>query len=204
MEELLYGTGNPAKFEYMRECLAPLPIKLLSLRDMPLPPPEAAEVGRSPLENAREKASLYFRVYRVFVFSCDSGLYFEDLSPSLQPGVHVRRPFGKKLSDEEMTRYYASLAEKYGGERGLLRARYKNAVSLFLKDGRRFECEDDSLCGESFFLASVPHRKREEGFPLDRLSVDERTGAYYYDSGERAAGDAFEGFRRFFAVCFGL
>ena len=81
---------------------------------------------------------------------------------------------------------------------------YRNAVSLFLKDGRRFECEDDSLCGESFFLASVPHRKREEGFPLDRLSVDERTGAYYYDSGERAAGDAFEGFRRFFAVCFGL
>ena len=71
MEELLYGTGNPAKFEYMRECLAPLPIKLLSLRDMPFPPPEAAEVGRSPLENAREKASLYFRVYRVFVFSCD-------------------------------------------------------------------------------------------------------------------------------------
>lgn len=53
MIELLYGTGNPAKFGYMRTILSPLPIRLLSLQEMPFPAPAAEETGSSPLENAR-------------------------------------------------------------------------------------------------------------------------------------------------------
>ncbi len=41
MTELLFGTGNKAKFEFIRQGLASLPIRLLSLRDMPFPPPRA-------------------------------------------------------------------------------------------------------------------------------------------------------------------
>ena len=37
--KLLYGTGNPAKLAYMKRRLAALPIELLSLSDMPSPPP---------------------------------------------------------------------------------------------------------------------------------------------------------------------
>ena len=72
------------------------------------------ENGNTPLENAEIKARAYFETFHMPVFSCDSGLYFDELKDEEQPGIHVRRVNGKELSDEEMTEYYASLAKKYG------------------------------------------------------------------------------------------
>lgn len=76
MEELLYGTGNPAKFEYMRECLVPLPIKLLSLRDMPFPPPEAAEVGALPARKRAGKSESVFSCLPRFRLFLRFGIVF--------------------------------------------------------------------------------------------------------------------------------
>ena len=100
---LLYGTGNPAKLDSMRRQLEGTGIELLGLRDMPESPVNVDESGRSPLENARIKALTYYKQYGVPVFSCDSGLYIQQLPEELQPGTHVRNVNGKRLSDEEMT-----------------------------------------------------------------------------------------------------
>ena len=87
----------------MRRQLEGTGIELLGLRDMPESPVNVDESGRSPLENARIKALTYYKQYGVPVFSCDSGLYIQQLPEELQPGTHVRNVNGKRLSDEEMT-----------------------------------------------------------------------------------------------------
>lgn len=179
--KLLYGTGNPAKLESMRIRLAQLDIELLGLKDLMAEGksiPRVPEDGNTPLENARQKAVAYYKAFGMPVFSCDSGLYFDNVPDELQPGVHVRNRNGKCLSDDEMIDYYAGLARKYGD----LRARYKNAI-CFVKDKEHlYEAMEPSMVSEPFLLTDRPHSTiRREGFPLDSLSVDIRTGQYYYD-----------------------
>lgn len=193
--KLLYGTGNPAKLEAMRETLRPLDLEILGLRDMEKAPPEVAENGSDPLENACEKALAYYRFYGVPVFSCDSGLYFDGCPDEEQPGIHVRNIGGKRLSDSEMILYYALKAREYGGK---LTARYKNAVCLVLSEDKVYKSMDESLWGEPFCIVEKPHEKRQDGFPIDSLSVDVASGKYFYDLPEPVDERFFNGFRSFF------
>ena len=195
MMTLLFGTGNPAKLNTMRESLKGLDIELLSLRDMGKSP-EVDESGSSPLENARIKALSYYRFYGVPVFSLDSGLYFENVPDEVQPGVHVRNVGGKHLSDDEMIAYYSALAREYGGK---LTARYKNALCLVLSENEVYQSMDESLWGKAFYLTDTPHKSpHREGFPLDRLSVDIESGEYYFDLPQSVETDMNNGFSRLF------
>lgn len=144
--------------------------------------PEAAETGKTPLENARQKALAYYKAFQMPVFSCDSGLYFENVPEELQPGVHVRTVKGVYLSDEEMMQYYAGLAETYGD----LKAHYQNAICVVLDENHIFEAMDASMASETFFLTSRPHSAiKEKGLPLDCISINQKTGKYYYDMDDR-------------------
>lgn len=178
---LLYGTGNPAKLDAMKTRLKKLDIELIGLNDLRAAGraiPTVPENGNTPLENARQKAAAYYQAFQMPVFSCDSGLYFDNVPDEVQPGVHVRNVNGKCLSDEEMTRYYAGLARKYGP----LTARYKNAICFVMDPDHIYEAMDASMESEKFLLTDTPHSApRKKGFPLDCLSVDIRTGRYYYD-----------------------
>lgn len=195
--KLLYGTTNPAKLNSMRRITDSLGIELIGLRELSSSVPPVEETGKEPLENARLKAKAYQKAFSMSVFSCDSGLYFDELPESEQPGTHVRRVNGKELTDAEMTAHYAALAAKHGGR---LTGRYRNAISLVTADGRCFESTDDSLMTEPFWLTDTPHEKRVEGFPLDRLSVDPLTGKYYYDLENHAVDQSAieQGFGAFF------
>ena len=104
--KLLYGTGNPAKLEAMRRRLAGLNLEILGLADMEGGIPQAPEDGTTPLENAGQKALAYYKYYKMPVFSCDSGLYFDNVCEEDQPGVHVRTVGGRYLTDQEMLEYY--------------------------------------------------------------------------------------------------
>lgn len=199
MITLLYGTGNPAKLGTMRRCLDGMGIKLISLEDMTEKPPEVDECGKSPLENARLKALAYYKHYGVPVFSCDSGLYFEGVAEELQPGTHIRRISGKQLTDDEMTEYYCSLAKNNSGR---ITAQYLNAICLVLSENEIFEHMGVDISSESFILTDKPHSKKVDGYPLDRISINSRTGKYYYDmeQGEYLLEESFDkGFRDFFA-----
>ena len=193
--KILYGTTNKAKLEVMRPVAESLGFELVGLERFGRLP-VVDESGDSPLENARIKARAYFDAFAVPVFSCDSGLYFDGVADELQPKTHVRRVNGKELSDEEMTEYYAGLASKHGGR---LVARYRNAI-CFIADGTTcFSCMDDSLASEPFIITDVPHKKRVRGFPLDPLSIDIKTGKYYYDMCEEYDRiTVVDGLRKFF------
>jgi 8-oxo-dGTP diphosphatase len=176
--KLLYGTGNPAKLESMRRRLAGMDFEIMGLKDMEKEAPQVPEDGGTPLENARQKALAYHTFYGIPVFSCDSGLYFEGLPQALQPGVHVRTVNGRCLTDQEMLEYYSYLARKYGN----LKARYQNAICLVADMEHIYESMDESLASDFFLITAVPHsRIQHKGFPLDSLSVDMKTGKYFYD-----------------------
>lgn len=191
---LLFGTENPAKLNAMRDILRPLGLEITGLCDMDKTPPEVSENGNDPLENACEKALAYFRFYGVPVFSMDSGLYFDNVSADIQPGIHVRNIGGKRLSDDEMIEYYGSLAKKYGR----LTARYKNAVCIVLSDNEIIQSMDESLWGKPFYIIETPHAKRRKGFPLDSLSVEISSGRYYFDLPETEDKRFIDEYRSFF------
>lgn len=175
--KLLYGTGNPAKLSSMRRRLSGLDIEIIGLCDLDVEIPDVPEEGNTPLENATQKASSYYRAFHIPVFSCDSGLYIKGIPDELQPGVNVRRVNGKCLTDEEMTTYYSGIAEKYGD----LRARYKNAICFVMDEEHIYKAMEDTMAGEEFIITSKPHATVKKGFPLDSLSIDIKTGKYYYD-----------------------
>lgn len=199
--QLLYGTGNHAKLAAMQRRLEPLSLKIIGLKDIAqkFPSiPEVKEDGAAPLENAEKKALAYYRAFRMPVFSCDSGLYFEGVPEEEQPGIHVRTVRGKVLTDEEMLKHYAGMAKKYGD----LKAVYKNAVCLVIDEGHIHKAMEKSMESEPFLITSRPHKDgiREKGFPLDCLSVHIGTGSYYYDLPENELDQIAleDGFLNFF------
>ena len=200
---LLYGTGNPAKLASMRRSLDGMGIELLGLCDMAQPPQAVDESGSSPQENARLKALSYYRQYGVPTFSCDSGLYFDGLPDELQPGTHVRNVGGKRLSDDEMTDYYSVLARRYGR----ITAQYLNAICFVMSENEVYEHMGADISGSKFYITDKPHPKRVDGYPLDRISLNIRTGKYYYDmtQDEYLLEESFGGgFRSFFANALGI
>lgn len=175
--KLLYGTGNPAKIAAMKRRLSELDIEIIGLKDLGKDIPKVVEDGSTPLENARKKALKYYEAFKMPVFSCDSGLYIDEIPRELQPGIHVRTINGKYLTDEEMLEYYSGLARKYGD----LTARYRNAICLVLDDEHIYQTMEESMASQPFIITSVSHSIHKEGFPLDSLSIDIKTGKYYYD-----------------------
>jgi len=179
--KLLYGTGNPAKLSAMKSRFEQLDIELIGLNDLKVEGysiPKVLENGNTPLENARLKALAYYEAFHIPVFSCDSGLYFDNIPDEVQPGVHVRNVNGKCLSDDEMIDYYTGLVKRYGN----LVARYKNAIFFVMDENHTYEAMEPSMESEKFILIDKPHRTiRKKGFPLDSISIDIKTNKYYYD-----------------------
>lgn len=179
--KLLYGTGNRAKLSAMRSRLKQLDIELIELDDLRAEGktiPQVVEDGKSPLENARLKATAYYEAFHIPVFSCDSGLYFDNVPEAIQPGVYVRNVNGKCLTDDEMIDYYSGLVKIYGN----LVARYRNAICFVQDDTHIYEAMEPSMESEKFILTDRPHSiVRKKGFPLDSISLDIKTNKYYYD-----------------------
>ncbi len=198
---LLYGTSNSAKLSSMKDYLEGLDIKIIGLRDIDIPLPDIEEYGNNPLENARIKALAYHEATNMPVFSCDSGLYLKGVPDELQPGIHVRNicmtdGTVKCLSDDEMVEYYSILAENNGGN---IRARYLNGICLVMKSGELYEYMGDDIAGNEFIITTKPHPKRNPGFPIDSLSLDIKTGKYFYDLDENKGNSIMDqGFRSFF------
>lgn len=198
--KILYGTTNQGKLLAMKKSVEGLEIELIGLKDLENELPVVNENGKTPLENAEIKAKAYFDAFHMPVFSCDSGLYFDELTDEEQPGIHVRRVNGRELTDEEMITHYASLAKKHGGR---ITGRYRNAIYFILDENHHYSSMDMSIATEPFILVTKPHEKQVPGFPLDSLSVDIATGEYYYDLEVKDVSTSVDdGVRAFFGEIF--
>ncbi len=196
---ILYGTTNQAKLDSMKRITADLGMEIIGLKDLDKPIPQVNEDGKDPLENALIKARAYYEAFGMPVFSCDSGLYFEEVAEELQPGTHIRRVHGRELDDEEMIAYYSGLSKACGGR---LTARYHNSVCAIIDEDNCFSSMDESLYTESFILSDKPHEKRVPGYPLDALSIDIATGEYYYNLKEKSVDKSAieQGYKAFWTM----
>jgi len=200
--KILYGTTNKGKLQAMEKAVKQLGIELIGLNDLDCELPLINECGESPLENAEIKARAYYEAFHMPVFSCDSGLYFDEITEEEQPGIHVRRVNGKELNDDEMIQHYATLSQRYGGK---ITGRYRNAIYFILDEEHHYSSMDMSIATEPFILVTEPHAKRVEGFPLDSLSIDIASGEYYYDIEVKDVSTSVdEGVREFFAEALGI
>ena len=181
--KILIGTGNPSKARYFHELLAGTGAACVSAREMGIEEtPE--ENGRTPLENARQKAAFYAQ-YADAVICADSGLYFDPLAldDPRQPGLHIRTPQGgRRLDDDEMIAYYAELVRSLGGR---VRAYYMDA--FVLRIGEKvydFEATREEALAWAFDMVDTPCVWRRPGWPLDSLSLED-DGRYFLDPDRR-------------------
>ncbi|OGO78383.1 MAG: hypothetical protein A2Y23_13540 [Clostridiales bacterium GWB2_37_7] len=194
---LIYGTNNPSKLVSLIKMLDGLNINIAGLGTLDMKLIEAEENGKDPLSNATLKAISYFEQIKQPVFSCDSGLYFEDVSVHDQPGVFIKRIHGNELTYSEMLSYYSNLASRYGGK---LTAYYKNSICLVMDKDSIYKYDGKDIHSEKFYIVDKPHVKYREGFPLDSLSVEMKSNKYYYDLEDRQSEKlgVIGGFRNFF------
>ena len=178
MYTVYYGTNNNAKINYLKNLVKNPYINIIGINDLPNINHDIDESGKEPLENAKIKALHYYDQIKMPIFSIDSWLFFEGIKYEDQPGTQVRRINGKKLSDEEMIEYYSKLAEKYGGE---IIGYYKNGMYIKINQEIAIEKNDGKIDFEKFILSSKPHPKRVDGWPLDSLSKELKSGHYFYD-----------------------
>lgn len=187
--KILIGTTNPAKAAVFAKQLEEYPVELLTLTDLGIKK-HPDEDGKDPMENAMIKAAYYGQFHEP-VITEDSALYIKELpmDDPRQPGLFVRRaPDGHEMTDAEMTQHYAALAHSLGGK---VTAYWLDGYAV-CKDGTvtGFMNDDDAVNNAyAFYLVDKPHPDCHEGWPIDRISVDIKTGCYLTD---RAWGQALD------------
>lgn len=166
--QVLIGTTNPAKRQMFERVLDGYPVSFITLSDLGITA-EPEEMGHTPAENAAVKAAFYGR-FADYVICNDSGLYFDALAleDPRQPGLHIRTPQGKRLTDEEMIAYYSALVHSLGGK---ALAYYLDGFAVKTPKGVKqfMKSKADARMG-AFWMLDTPVAERRPGWPLDSLS----------------------------------
>lgn len=155
-DTLLIATTNPGKLREITEILNGVPVRLVTLRDVP-PVAEPEETGSTFAENARLKALYYSKATGLPSVADDSGLEISALDNA--PGVHSARWHGTDYA-LKFRRIHELLRE-----RGLTGspARFVCHIALAAGDDVIFEA-DGIVNGEI-----APEPKGSNGFGYDPL-----------------------------------
>ena len=174
--KVLFATSNPAKVRNYKEKLLKSGIELLTLKDIDIHI-HVEENGKNAIENAYIKAKTYYDELRIPTIGMDNNLFIEGIPDELQPGVFVRRINGRELNDDEMIEYYTKLVKEYGGK---LKARWVYGMVLISENGTY----EYSWSYDDFYLVDKVNAKRNPGYPLDSISIDEKLNKYFVDMTE--------------------
>ena len=171
--KVLFATTNPAKIKKYADELAKKGIDIITIKDIGINL-HVQENGKNEIENAYLKAKAYYDKTGITTIGMDNSLYIENLPEDKQPGTHVRRINGKELNDDEMLEYYTNLVHKYGGK---LIAKWVYGMVIYNgKDKREY-----SWNKSNFYLVDKPCQKRNQGYPLDSMSIMPDCNKYFVD-----------------------
>ncbi len=131
MKEVVIATRNEGKLREIEDILAPLNLKVLSLKDFP-GIPEIIEDGASFAENAEKKAREVALQTGRLTIADDSGLVVDALQG--RPGVFSSRYGGEKATDEE--RFQKLLAEMRGIPEGKRQAAFVCSIAIATPQGK--------------------------------------------------------------------
>lgn len=180
MKEIIVGTTNEAKVRQIKGALANLDILVRGIdkeKDKDLP--EVIEDGQTAVENARKKALAYAKALGTTVLSMDNALYFDDLPPGEQPGLHVRRinKENTRPSDEGLIEYYSRLIEKLGGE---TKGYWEFGICVATPDG---QTRETIIISPRIFKVN-PNAKINPSYPLESLQIDPDSGKFIGEMSE--------------------
>jgi XTP/dITP diphosphohydrolase len=172
-KRILYATTNPSKAARMRDLLVSFPVEILNLVDIGIKT-QAPENGDTPAENARQKVEFAFSKCEIPTLAVDYGLYIEAFPKEKQPGLFVRRIYGKDYaaSDDELLNYYQQELNNIGGQS---KGTWVTAIA-FRIDISQIYCE--IFTSETFFTSKVSPVVMA-GEPLNSLQIDPISGAYF-------------------------
>ncbi len=162
-KKVLFATTNPAKVKKYKEALEEKGIELITIKDIDIKL-NIEESGKNAIENAYIKSKAYYEATGLTTIGMDNCLYIEELPEEKQPGTHVRRVNGKELTDEEMIVYYTNLVKENGGK---LTAKWVYGMVICNETGRK----EYSWGKDHFYFIDKPYKKRNEGYPLDSISI---------------------------------
>jgi len=150
-----------------------LPVEILNLLDVGIKN-QIPENGDTPAENARQKVELAFSKCGIPTMAVDSALYIESFPKEKQPGMFVRRIYGKDspVSDDEMLQYYQQELNNVGGQS---KGTWVTAIS-FRIDVSQIYCE--TFTSETFFTSKISPVIMA-GEPLNSLQIDPISGIYF-------------------------
>ena len=175
MKQILFATGNPSKAKRFSDGLLKRGIEVITLKDIDIDI-EVNEDGNNAIENALIKARAYSKATDMPVFAMDDNLYLENVPEEKQPGTHVRRVNGKRLSDEEMIEHYTSLVKKYGTN-GKLDCKWVYGMAVIC-DGKEYTY---TWSKGGFYLVDKLSDKMHPGYPLDTISINKELNKYFTD-----------------------
>ncbi len=165
MPHLLYATTNPGKVFEVRKVLAAHGINLVAPDEIGLAL-DVPETGTTLEENATLKARAYFDRLRAHpdaavVMADDTGIEIDALGG--EPGIHVRRWIGRRMTDREIIDYtLRRLASVPLEQRG---AQFRTVIALATPAGS-VELFEGTLRGV-ILLEAAP--LRIPGFPFESL-----------------------------------
>ncbi len=160
--KVLFATNNPAKLSYYADTLKAHGFDLISLADL-AEQLEIIEDGPDPAANAAKKAAVYAAATGLPTIAVDDGLILEGVRADEQPGTHVRRVGGKRLTDTAMIAHYSALAHKYGGK---LNGYWLHGIAVS-HGGQTKTFEQKSRR----VFVDQPSQVVLEGYPLDSVSL---------------------------------
>jgi len=154
--DVVIATRNSGKLREIRQILAPLGLKILSLRDFP-EIPEIVKDGQTFEENAVKKAAAAARQTGRIAIADDSGLAVDALQG--RPGVFSSRYAGENATDAD--RYLKLLKEMARVPKGRRGAAFLCALAVASPEGK-VEIVEGECRGE---IASSP--QGAQGFGYD-------------------------------------
>lgn len=110
MKRIIFASKNEGKVKEVRKILNDLNVRILSLSDIDYTI-VIEETGNSFEENAKLKAEVIFKEYKLPVIADDSGLAVEHLNG--QPGVYSARYAGLGATDDQNNLKLLKNLEKY-------------------------------------------------------------------------------------------
>lgn len=162
--KFLFATTNKAKIRYYGTKLKEHNLDIVFPDDLNINC-NVEETGNNPIENAAIKATAYYKASGLPTIALDDGLFLEYVPEHLQPGTHVRRVGGRKLSDSEMIEYYISLVNQYGKNGRLTGYFLKGVAVAYQDDVYTFDCKA-SRC-----FMNRQSKVLDEGYPLASIQL---------------------------------
>ena len=175
MKKVLFATSNPSKVERFKDKLNQKGIEIITLADIDKKI-DVEETGQNGIENALIKARAYEKVVNIPVLAMDDSLFFDGVPDEKQPKTHVRRVNGKRLNDDEMIDHYTKLASQYG-KNGKITCRWIYGMAI-INNGKE---NTYTWSKEDFYIVDKPSDKRNDGYPLNSISINKKLNKYFTD-----------------------